>query len=124
MPDPLHPLELRRLLVLAKKDRRSLEEVRYAFDSVTNWWLSRQQRRGDWVAVIVRSMSEGWGLRGFKRFQERNPTHSQINARTGEVFGRKTKLEDGLIDAVVRRHCERHGLELPIESDPGQGVLL
>lgn len=123
MPFPFHPQELERLLRLAAGDSRSLEEIRYASRTVRGWWLSRQQKRGDWVMVVLNAMRSGWALKGFKRYQSSTPAEHEINARTGEAVGKRTLITADLLAELVLKHAEKVGLEPPEGLNLPQGEL-
>ena len=116
MPEHFHPLELKRFLELAAQDRRTLEETRYAYRAVRGWWLACQEKRGDWVMVVINAMRAGWAMRGYRLWQSKDPNKKlPVNARTGEVLHPRTKLTKANIPSLVVAYAAKHGIELPQE---------
>ena len=79
-PAKPHPMPMQfglhdaqRLMRRAMKLRFTIEELRFACETVFNWQDGRGAKawRVDWVAVVINSLRNEWGLRGFDKYAAR-----------------------------------------------------
>lgn len=79
-PNPWPLYEVERLLKIAGKDERTIEEVRYAIRTVRMWHAGdpKKRARADWSMVVVNAMRSGWAMRGFKEWWTRSAKRNGI----------------------------------------------
>lgn len=70
-PEKLSQEDARRLLVLAQRNRFTLQQVPYAWLQVYLWADTNGRMRRDWVKVAYNAMRQGWALRGYKAWWKR-----------------------------------------------------
>jgi len=94
MPEAFEGEDLRRLLRLALKDGRTVEEVSYACDTA-RFWARQGKTQIDWVIAVIGYMRNGWALRGFASWWSRTQGHR------GKPPG--TRLTEELIEAILAK---------------------
>ena len=98
IPARFEARDRRRILERAARDGFSLEEATFAVAAVRLWAETNQRRRVRWDLVVTNALRQGWALRGFKQWQERQP--GEVNARTGLRLPKRTALVPAVIDRV------------------------
>ena len=94
LPEALSLAQVEHLLRRSMAWKFTHQEVQYAWITVKDWAAARGSKayRADWVAVIMNSMRQGWGLKGFEKYA----------AKRGGVTRGTRITEDGIQHTLTR----------------------
>lgn len=104
MPQRFSASDAKRLLRWAIHMNLSVEQLRYAVETVRDWAETKAHAplKKDWVRTVQNAIRMGWAMRGCEKYLEASSS-GVINPRTGQKIIKRTPITEEYIARYLAR---------------------